>query len=664
MNKNTKIKKIFGKKHITIEEVTQQLDDISLWDTLLNNVSMNTFSKDSIIPQVMMDELRKTMDLHRAEVADIISKMDAIQPRVEKKLKNIKRSGILSTSYDIFFQRDSNGNRTGLLVNRYTNEWYKQFEYYNQTVFLESKSYSSAIEKRDTWLKQNAINIDIRRIPEIQDAFKGTEYEQHFVKDDTYKEKLVKLLGISTYNEVVEQAIENIKEFSLWQEIEEQELKNNFGVEHISLISDKKVLNTYYTQRITSNPFLVSKAWNDNNGYIITDDGKKLYVNTGFSSFIPKKTINNVDSGFYDKNFDEISNDKDIYEYWKLLYKASNIISESFSDANTSLPFGSIPTMDKSFSEMLVNNDEKGGIFRRFKSFITYILDNLKKAFSVENIENRLAKDKSEINKNFYDKRQSEIKKVISKLVVQWNTISNMDIDNVVVSQLNNEEIRFISELLGVKPDKNILKQELKKYYISEHGNFNLRPLINSYARESVTAEYSQDLPKIFRTALIFAAEYNGRKQAEPIMSIFRQYYNSIERSENTSKKSPLGSFINRVTRKNEIENARENAIKRMDYFYNKAVKGNYDSKKYGIFKGFKGIEKKDRKIFGNFMEFLRTGKVYTGEEKEYKKQLEKSLNVISGKLLQDINSININNFKEPDKVIYEEIIETINNIE
>jgi len=665
LKNNQKLQKLFDNKTVTIDDLTKDIDDIGLWDKLMHNVSTNTFSKDSLIPQIMTDELRKTLDLNRAEVSKIISKLDTLQSKVESKLKNSKNSGLIATSYDIFFQKTKLGHKTGNLVNRYSAKWFTEYDTYVNEIF-KTNDYKEAINKRNKWLRENANMFEFYKVPEIYETFKDTDFKDKFKIDNNFKNEFIQEYGKNLYDELVQTSIEKLKEYLVWQEISLNQLLEDNKVSSIDEL-DSKILYKYRLSQYTTNPFNSSNAWINNNGILEDDQGGKYTSSISYNTFFPKKTKHaidevgrsgNIDTGYYDNNFNIIDNDTDIYEYWKLLQEASEYISTSFSDNNMNLPFNSIPALEKSFAEMLITNEKKGGIFNRFRAFITYVIDKFKNGIGVKNSDTNIIN--TNINKNYIDNRNNEINLLFHKLSLQWEDLAYTD-SNIIVNNLTNEQIQFVSKILGVKPSKQAIHLVIGNSITSE----NFLSYIHSYSYDSITQEYSQDVPKIFRTALMLAAEYNGRKQAEPIMNIFKKHYNEIENTKKETGKSAISKLLKKDKSTSSIDNFRENAIKRMDFFYKKAVQGNFETNNYGLFKGFKTIKQKDRKIFNSFMEFLRTGKVYTKMEKELIKNLDNSIELAKNNVIKELDSQitrfkNSNKLKEVEK--YTKILEELRN--
>lgn len=599
----------------TIESMTAPTEDISLWDMLMHNISINTFSKDSLIAQLMMDELRKSMEDKRADIIQILNRLDLLQPAIEKKLKKIKKKGVSITSFDILFQRDGKGFKTGRLVHLFNNKWFENFHDTTSIDFSNKDNLNNKMIDRNQWLGKYAHAIDISKLSEIADAFKDdSEFKDNFKADDKYRHNLIKLLGIHLYNDFIETNIDKIKEFKIWKQDKYDDYVKRYGTAFTEPLQRK-----FEEEVELSNPFSAFKAFNEKGGIVLANNTKAIY-NPNYITFIPKKqvTVEDYETGnikvvptdFYDSDFEAIKNDEDIHNYWKEIANATKYINEVFSDNGISLPFNSLPAMEKTFIEYMADNEVKGGVFAKGKVLYKQFMKGLRKLITVDNDESIKASDIKGINRNVRDKRLNEYHIIRQKLTAEWNSITEYTDKEVLVKDLTDKETKFIAKLLDTYPNRSSIGTTLKSETI------NVGRLINRYTNNQIISDSSHDIPRLIRTSLVLASEYAARKEIEPTLSVFKEYYDNITRDTKIKgKKSALDTFLRNKIGSGKGEEERAFAKKRMEFGYNKGVRGQFNKEASGVFKGFGFKVKEDRKHFKKFLTFLSTGKIFTNDE-------------------------------------------------
>ena len=628
---------------LTIEKLIKNKPDISIWDMMMQNLSTNTFSEDSLIPQIMLSEMRKAIDEANGDMAKVLNKLDTVQLKVEKKLKEYKSLGITATSYDIFFEKNLDGTKTGKLINIFSPKWFKDFK----NKVIKEKN----VKPKYRWLLKNANIIDINKLTDIVEKYKGTEFEEFLEEDKEYTENLKKILNPRLYNKIIKEIIENIEEFRAKSNVSEELIDGRIkdDEEH-----KEKIKNYLKYKNELSNPFYVAKYFEKNHG--LSDNGYTLDIR--YTTFLPKQKIKykdaytnkeiEKDTGYYNKDFKYILEDEDLYNYWEALEDALKYINITFSDQYHSLPASSIPAIENTFIEIMLDSNKKGTISSKKKSIFKNFLNSFSKNFVISKTiyDNEIVN--KGINKKFYDRKQTELKTTIDKLLIYWKSINGKDIINNI-HNLTNSQLTFLAEQFNVKPDINLLKK-----YIGIL-NIDVKELMYKIALNRITNESSQDIPRIIRTALTAAATYNARLETEPIMNTLKEYYTNIEK--NTKIKGVM-NLIEKLLNRTDKERVRAN--KRMEFAYNRLVKGKNKEISEKIFTGLKTKKPYyDKKIFKRFFMFLQTGALVSKEEfKEVKKFLG-----IRNNYLKELKKLeNTNTDKAKQKELIDEI-EKINNI-
>jgi len=137
-------------------------------------------------------ELKKANELHE--------KLDQVIDDVIAELKSLGYSNFFGryVSYEIFNQKNEFGFSTGNIVTEYSIEYDKQINYINKLFDVQfataraiknatnrKNAFNKAADKRQQWYRENTIQIDIRRIPEIINDSEFASFKQYFETDQT-----------------------------------------------------------------------------------------------------------------------------------------------------------------------------------------------------------------------------------------------------------------------------------------------------------------------------------------------------------------------------------------------------------------------------------------------------------------------------------------------
>lgn len=251
---------------------------------------------------------------------DKVNKDAVTRINEEGKQWNKKLTAALDKVYakgkqDLLFQDAPDGSRTGELTNRYAQAWYdansksKRDLYYVLKNAKEDKTrIRKAFEKRNAFLRKNTIRVDTR-------FFDNPDFiTNEGVTQEMYIELLEKEYGKERTQELIRQAKENYQSY----------LDN---LEVIKQVNQDKVENGELTQEEANN---IVYNWTLKESPIVwlnqTDSAQNDVENTYSQSFDnryvvtkPRKVIDGKESGWYDKKYEQIENDKDVLEAYMLV---------------------------------------------------------------------------------------------------------------------------------------------------------------------------------------------------------------------------------------------------------------------------------------------------------------------------------------------------------
>lgn len=336
---------------ITVDDLLIANSDISWGDLkLLGTISDNT--GNTILPQALMVAYKRVLSEKQAHASDVIAKFEKIE----------KDTGIKDPDWII--QKDEHGNPTEYVTDVFSTKWFdalkarQKMMYGLYTAIRGKQPYAKSMyQKLINWHKNNAVVIDFTRLHAVK-AIYGSQYSSHFTLEDehmdTYEASLKKQLG-PRYKETIDKVLSKLQEF---EELKAT-AKENYGefAEKNVAASDLWEFNKQYK---AGNPGTIKYTYGDNQE-----------ASTYFTSFenlitLPKTKTTETkvtdtgfeqiekDSGFYNKEFQELMKDPDKVKYWNAIKDMSNYLDAVYSRENQGRI--SYPKRLKSASDKLVED--------------------------------------------------------------------------------------------------------------------------------------------------------------------------------------------------------------------------------------------------------------------------------------------------------------------
>lgn len=430
-------------KEITIEDLLKANADISWWDENLYGI-ISSSTGDTILPQFLFSEFNKELRRETEGVQDLIDKLNAF----------LRRTGMQSFSW---VQSETDGKKDGYLIDLFSNKWFSTWKERNRLLqnFREnlfsgadSKVLTNSYKKLINWHENNTHFVDFTRLRIVKDMYgSNPEYSKYFTSSDeqmiAYEENLKKQLG-PRYEDTVEMVINKLQKFDeLKFDVEEDGFKNrNIASSNIweflnqsknrdNLNNEYKRLVTAITKSRKGSPEqkaliarqsevlrLLSKPAGTIEYEYVAPDGLTKSSTVLFNKFddlsiLPKSTKmeegEEVDSGFYSKEFQDMLADPEKVEYWSILKEMSDYINSTYAQD----PFNrlSYPKVEQEYAERLLNDIEfirnnptsLKGFGRLFGS-----MAHEYKSWFFE--KGRSQNDESGIRSNYNDKSESEIR--------------------------------------------------------------------------------------------------------------------------------------------------------------------------------------------------------------------------------------------------------------
>jgi len=282
----------------------------SLLETVVNN-SLNTdkhlaFETIVTIPHKINAVAKRVYSLNRVGQAlgQFIHKtVNEANSRafIEAKIRSRDLAEVYKTvkdsGFDLnnFYQKDSNGNRTGRLIHKFSNQFFKSL-----------KSIKSNIKK----YKNDILFLNPAKL------FESTELEK-----ETFKLEVIKHLGEVSAEKYIKKAEDKWNEY---KDIREEFIKQEFGTTNLNT-EQKDVLKEW---EIDNSPIEYINTIQTTKETKLSDiRGKETFIES-----IPKRVYKNgKETGYYDNSFNDIEANESAYELYNIAEEITNNTQSAYN---------------------------------------------------------------------------------------------------------------------------------------------------------------------------------------------------------------------------------------------------------------------------------------------------------------------------------------------
>lgn len=221
-------------------------------------------------------------------------------------MENIFAPVIKKNKMGLFWQKDSEGKDTGEATNPYSQNWYdadgESYGTFRKSLdkATSKQAVRNAYKKRNKFLKENTVNVDIRYL--IDNTYTSSEG----ITKQMYIDTLKKEFGEAKTNEMVSKALNNYNNYLEYLEVEKKVIEG----EKITKEEGDAKLNEW----VSKNSPLIWLNQTDP----LTKGEVREYTQNRSNRFIltsPKRL--NIDGNrteWYDKNYEEIESDPELLE--------------------------------------------------------------------------------------------------------------------------------------------------------------------------------------------------------------------------------------------------------------------------------------------------------------------------------------------------------------
>lgn len=566
---------------ITAEQILDSFRDVTQLTAQTNNIFRATDDPlvatiGRVINEVLLNSSVQTQDMYE--------EMDILIEKISKKYPN--------NTFDIFFQDGRN-----YLTHFFSEKYFKALgEVWGK------KGIKGGVSSFVTpWLKENTNFIDARMLFPTEEGamyhYAGKSFSE--AERSAYIAKLKDEYGEFVYERIKKAVLDGVNRFSQDFDLKIQSLGLNT---HLTVAEKSAMLDDYED---TYSPYKIAERMVDGK----PDRGQR----TNWSFVVqPPKAYKEVDgvrksTGLVNENFNKIASDPDLLEFWEKAHEYLRIVNTLDKEAAGNVLSGqAIPFMEQRFAESFLKNPYK------FKALSTKVFDMF-----VEGLR--------QADEPLNDNRSMNIK---GKEV--YRTRNPITDDNSQIAKIMERyRVELMTDLVGVDTaagvtavfDKWGIPSEVIANDVANdrvdlaelRGNPNKRsiryPEIDTRLKELARQEYysttSKDLGTIIKYYMGLATTYKNTYKVESMLNIAMDIFDR-----KTSR--PVDAFGTEIKDLESLPNATESQLRKMLEYQMHVFFGGNRRNKGAV------IPKYDR--------------IYTKEEKEEKKRLEKRLEGLKGK--------------------------------
>ena len=665
INEDPRVQQYYGRM-LTQEEIFANvggLTDITFLDQMIMDPTNGIFTSGHVITQKMMMLLNETVDGKVKEADVLIRELDAIQKEVEEELKRQGHSYSLpfvkGVSWAIFFAKDKNGFDRGDLIQRFTAEWEDQFEdaFRRMQRQVANAQAEPSAQKRDMliqqahedhcrWLEEHTVMVHPEMLAElVADPDFAPIFGAHAQVNDAHRQELIDLLGPRGYDEMLARQRKRLNAYLVERELLAENLMANEGVSQESQLSASSQKAIQDWERKNS-PTQIGQELMANTKHMPRNPRGSEYQ---FCHFVPRKTrmewaigLTGMElqdtgrsTGFYDAQFAQIESNP-------ILFKAYGVFRRMLEHASDNLPpevqeqLGremSLPQMRKTLVELLMDENLHG--LAKISAVLRRLLENFKRLFSEDfndsvsyaHIDPFTGKPEYHVNTSWLRSNKAEMQQRMDTTIIQLQNFLP-DIRRhrrYSLHHVPQEVLMIIAEQAGCEPTVASIQ---RKFPNSDMYNFDLKGELRAVIMHTLVQEQSLDLPKLLRLHTHLAAAYGARREALPLLTMMKRYYERIPKRKTNMQGQPMVSGVHVDAQGNPIpilDGERKRANEQLDAWFHRVVLGQFGAKHELGDTSF--ITSQSHGGHGFFHRL--TGRVYTDKDKRRRAEIDKALDAL-----------------------------------
>lgn len=612
------LKKLYPEKELVEikEEILKNIGDISLYDKYFLSMGKAMFADSDVLAQLIRTEYEIQEIKLTGRGQQAIQRINAILPKLETELgrsnstttyskykilnfiarramgvkdflfKRIpkiasKKETILNkiNYISVFYRKDSTGNSQPELIGRFTKTWDNYLGSFSSEIskkLINARAkkdwirYETALKEKYDTLNSKTEFVDFRYLHDVftnaNDGMQiGTPEEA-----SKYKQYIISKIGEYEYQELIRKQKDFLDEFYSKKASLENIYMANAGVSSIEDLDEDTKRNLEISIARFDPSIFIQNHIQNGNSEVVYNIGTQTYTKNHYMSYntvIPKEQDHKgVDTGFYDKGFDDILNNPVLKESWEAFQEAVTLINENFAGTGITLNKRSLLLFQKSLIENYFDKnwyDSAKSLFtRQTLSNTRHIIANI----ISEKDSSSVVKEKEVTLPNNVASFNSQVQKYHDVAVGQLSSLFEIilsDTDTLRYDAISLEKRQKMFEILGVESEVDFFKT----VQLDSKRRFSIKSL-RQFSVNEVMETQTLDLPTMLKALVEQSIIHKARTLAKENIDIIR----TQERKQNYE--------LDRETAEENL--VRKNAQGKSDFFYDNVVLNDKSQEQFG----------------------------------------------------------------------------------
>jgi uncharacterized protein with PIN domain len=455
----------------------------------LSAMTLDISEYDNVIAKAMFMWNKQATHESNQEVQKIFNGIEDVMKVLGKRFTDKEFEEIFAQT-----QSNTDSRRTGDIVFRWSQEWFNWDKLRREKLNFalenaEGETKKNLILKSIKEYKDNSIMLDARKLFPIDDRFNAKDAEEH-------KQELIKHLGQKGFEFYYERVKSKVEEYKLLREAEEEDLRDTYGNDEATIMRELERFEALYS------PYKAADNFYD--GKISKVAGEYLNYRRSYIEVIPKRFVNGKDTGFYDKKFERIENDKDLKAVYDYLIKTIHTVNSYLpEDIKRNIQSNTLPFIKKGVVEQFMQK----GLSKGFVALRDGWTESIRTGMGGT-------------------RELSSQRDIEGERIRQVQFTAGTDVTKVINDYIDRKTIEFWQQYGESRQTKDLLiekKLEWKKEIqeqLSEDRSFNLEAILKIYSMAAVSYKHKakiEDAMNIAYSILNNAVEQQTTNAGEDI---------------------------------------------------------------------------------------------------------------------------------------------------
>lgn len=415
----------------------------------------------------LTDLIYKTVEqiklLTEQETFGKIEKLTSLYKEAEPELKSIQRSLNNKTIWDIFRQKKLNNRETGNTTFRFTQDFFdaerellSNTSYLSREIRLSTDPNEKNVLKNRlkaawkdfySWLEDNTITMDVRMLFPDKQLEDSEVPEEYIYKRKTYANNIIEQHKAELKQQLGE------KGFNHYMEVQEKLVNNYYNereaawiniTDNQDLTEDQKKLE--FETWIRENSPYWSLDMSESPAMRTKNDGSYYSTSFAFNRSIPKRFINNKETGWYDKNFDIIEKNDKVLDFYNYVMELLGENREMFGVKGKNLQMNSLPYIKNQIIDLLMERGISSASYGIWDKIMESLRTDDLTTEDLSQVDPLTGESKKQLQVSILNNKAKEVQDYIDLKSAQYRLKNKKDPDFATIKNFREEAIDKISK--------------------------------------------------------------------------------------------------------------------------------------------------------------------------------------------------------------------------